>query len=158
MAAIAPGRLTVDLDRDVVVFLIGMRVNRWWRPDLWLPVAMSMPRMLKELQGRTDLGYLGGEQAFGNPTIMVQYWASAEHLMDYAKAKEHVHLPAWIDFRKRVQKTNAVGVWHETYRVERSAVECIYVNMPPFGLGRVAPRVPAVGHRRHARARLAMPA
>ena len=39
-------RMTALMDRPFVVFLIGMRINKWWRPDLWLPVAMSMPKMV----------------------------------------------------------------------------------------------------------------
>jgi Domain of unknown function (DUF4188) len=42
-------RMTHDYDGDLVVYLIGMRINRPWRPDLWLPVFSAMPRMLAEL-------------------------------------------------------------------------------------------------------------
>ena len=31
MTQLQPGRMTVSLDGDVVVFLIGMRINSWWR-------------------------------------------------------------------------------------------------------------------------------
>lgn len=34
---------------ELAVFLIGMRVNRWWRVDQWLPTAVAMPGMLKGL-------------------------------------------------------------------------------------------------------------
>ena len=32
----------------ITVFLIGMRVNRWWKPWAWLPVIAAMGRMLRE--------------------------------------------------------------------------------------------------------------
>lgn len=38
-ARVLPGRMTHRHDGELVVFLIGMRVNRWYRPDLWLPVS-----------------------------------------------------------------------------------------------------------------------
>ena len=42
-------RMTAVIDRPFVVFLIGMRINKGWRPDLWLPVAMAMPRMISSM-------------------------------------------------------------------------------------------------------------
>ena len=31
-------------DDEIVVFLIGMRFNRPWRVDAWLPAFVAMPR------------------------------------------------------------------------------------------------------------------
>lgn len=144
--ALVSGRMTARMPRDFVVFLIGMRVNRWWRPDLWIPVAMAMPRMLRELEARPEAGLLGHQLGgLGNPSMMVQYWESEEHLNAYARQKDGAHFPAWVDFKKRVAATRAVGVWHETY-VVRGAYENVYVNMPPFGLGAVGELVPAHGN------------
>ena len=56
MAKIENGRMTHDHDGELVVFLIGMRINRWWRPDLWLPVFNAMPPMLAELSEGSRLG------------------------------------------------------------------------------------------------------
>lgn len=42
-------RVTHGHQGELAVFLIGMRVNRWWRLDQWLPTVMAMPTMLKEL-------------------------------------------------------------------------------------------------------------
>lgn len=138
------------MDGEFVVFLIGMRVNRWWRPDVWLPIAMSMRRMLRELEARPDSGFLGYQEGFGNPTMMVQYWRSAEQLFAYARAKDGAHFPAWVDFKRRAAKTGVVGIWHETYLVSPGRYESIYHHMPPFGLGRVGELVPATGHRARA--------
>jgi len=149
-------RMTALMDDDFVVFLIGMRINKWWRPDLWLPAAMAMPRMVAELEADPDSGFLGWEGGgLGNPTLMVQYWRSTEHLIRYARAKDREHFPAWSAFRKRLAATDACGVWHETFEVKASAYECVYGNMPaPFGLGKVGRLVPAHGALASARHRL----
>jgi len=42
-------RMSGRVDGDFVVFLIGMRVNRWWKVHRWLRVGSGMPRMLREL-------------------------------------------------------------------------------------------------------------
>ena len=56
-------RMTVKLEGDFVVFLIGMRINKFWKIHKWLPVARAMPRMLKELRSKdsNETGFLGGE-------------------------------------------------------------------------------------------------
>jgi len=65
MSATAKNRLTGRLDGDFVVFLIGMRVNARWKPHRWLPVAMAMQRMIRELTRTPELGFLGAESWFG---------------------------------------------------------------------------------------------
>jgi hypothetical protein len=45
MTTVIPARMTAKLG-DFVVFLIGMRVWKFWK---WLPMATAMPRMLIEL-------------------------------------------------------------------------------------------------------------
>jgi len=69
-----------ESEEPVVVFLIGMRVNRWWKIRQWLRTALAMPRMLRELQQHPELGLLGGESWFGRTTILVSYWKSVDHL------------------------------------------------------------------------------
>jgi hypothetical protein len=135
MSAVVPGRWTTVRGEPFVVFLIGMRINRLWALNRWVPVAAAMPRMLKELAQRPELGYLGGHAWAGRTFTMLQYWRSVEHLNAYAKARDHLHLPAWTRFNRLVAASGAVGVYHETYAVSPGSHECIYVNMPPFGLG-----------------------
>ena len=36
-------------DLELGALLIGMRINRFWAVHHWLPVLLSMPRMLREL-------------------------------------------------------------------------------------------------------------
>jgi hypothetical protein len=148
-------RMTGKMDGDFVVFLIGMRVNRWWKLFRWLRVALAMPRMIKELSAHPELGFLGAEQWFGRTTIMVSYWRSTEALMAYAKSRNAAHLPAWRDFNKQVGTNGDVGIWHETYRVHPGNYESVYVNMPKFGVGKAGELVEASGRREHAEGRLA---
>lgn len=153
--SINPQRMTAELDGDFAVFLIGARINSWWRIDKWLPVARAMPRMLRELQAQPELGLLGAHGWFGRTTIMMQYWRSVDHLMRYAHARDAEHLPAWRTFNQRMRNNTAVGIWHETYVVPAGNHESIYTNMPPFGLGAAGKLVTATGRRQTARSRLA---
>jgi hypothetical protein len=137
MTAMIPQRMTGRLDGEFVVFLIGMRVNRWWKVHKWARVAAAMPRMIRELESKPELGFLGAEQWFGRTTLMLQYWRSMDALMGYAKARGSEHLPAWRSFNKLVGTNGDVGIWHETYRIHAGAYENVYVNMMPFGLGKV---------------------
>lgn len=146
-------RLTARKDDGFVVFLIGMRVNAWWKPWRWMPVAAAMPRMLEELHRHPDLGFLGGESWFGRTTLLLSYWRSMEHLMEFAAKRGSTHLPAWRDFYAR-GRDGDVGIWHETYDVAPGTYENVYVDMPPFGLGAVASRVPATGPLARAGSRL----
>ena len=154
MAAMIPKRVSGRIEGDFVVFLIGMRVNRWWLPHQWIRVGAAMPRMLRELARNPELGYLGGEGWFGRTTMMMQYWRSMDHLMAYAKNRNAEHLPAWRRFNKLVGTNGDVGIWHETYRVRAGDYESVYVNMSPFGLGRVGTLVEATGTRETAEGRL----
>jgi hypothetical protein len=135
-----------ESEEPVVVFLIGMRVNRWWKIRQWLRTALAMPRMLRELGQHPELGMLGGEAWFGRTTIMVSYWKSVDHLFGYAKQRNAEHLPAWRAFNKHIGSNGDVGIWHETYIVQPGGYESVYVNMPPFGLGKVG-GVRSASHR-----------
>ena len=157
MTDIIPERVTAEIDGDFVVFLIGMRINKPWLVHKWLPVARAMGRMLKELDAAPaeETGFLGHT---GMSKVIVQYWRSFEHLEAYARRPEQAHWPAWVDFNRRLGKARGdVGIWHETYLVPAGRYECVYSGMPPFGLGSVAPLVPATGNREAARQRLGEP-
>ncbi|HVG03408.1 MAG TPA: DUF4188 domain-containing protein [Burkholderiaceae bacterium] len=150
-------RLTATIDGDFAVFLIGMRINSVIQVRKWLPVAMAMPRMLKELRQRPELGLLHYEMWGGRTTLMVQYWRSVEQLLAYATNRQAEHLPAWQAFNRAVGMTGAVGIWHETYSVAAGRHESVYVNMPAFGLGKAAGLQPASGARHSAAGRLRLP-
>jgi len=144
-------RMTVVRRGGLVVFLIGMRVNRWWKIHRWLPVALAMPRMLRELRSRPASGFIGGITL---PGMSIQYWESTDALMAYASDRSGQHFPAWADFYKRVGKSGDVGIWHETYAVAEGSFEAVYVSTPPTGLGRFSELVPARGHLARARTRM----
>lgn len=155
MVQIIPARMTARIDGDFVVFLIGMRVNRWWKFWKWLPVAMAMPRMLAELANQPELGLLHARQVLGFPNLLViQYWQSFEKLHAYASDRAQEHLPAWREFNRRVASNGDVGIWHETYLVRDGAHESIYNNMPRFGLAVAGALIPADGARKSAKGRL----
>jgi len=154
MAAILRERVTAEINEEVVVFLIGMRVNRVFKVHKWLPVARAMGRMLAELEPDPESGFLGVESWFGRTSILAQYWRSFEHLEAYAVDKTREHAPAWAAFNRAIGSNGDVGIWHETYRVRPGDYECVYNNMPPFGLGKATRIVPATGRRQDAPGRM----
>ncbi|PCH61704.1 MAG: transcriptional regulator [SAR86 cluster bacterium] len=145
MVDIIKQRMTAEVKGDVVVFLIGLRINKLWKIHKWWPVAMAMPRMINELYKNPDLGFISHEQWAGRTTIMVQYWKSFEHLENYAKNRTSSHLPAWADFNKKIGSNGDVGIWHETYLSKQGSCESVYNNMPMFGLAKATNCVPATG-------------
>jgi hypothetical protein len=149
-----PGRTTHRHSGELVVFLIGMRVNRLWRPDQWLPVFLAMPKMLDELSGDPESGLLGYRLTFGaGGPMVVQYWDSSAKLYAYASSPEALHRPAWTAFNRRARKApGAVGIWHETFLVERA--ESIYAAMPASGLALATEAVPVQQRGDRARQRL----
>jgi hypothetical protein len=155
MTKVIAGRNTHAYDGELVVFHIGMQINRWWRPDLWLPVFSAMPRMLRELSVDPDSGFLGYELLLGaGGPYVVQYWSSVEKLYAYASNPSHEHRPAWSRFNKAARKApGAVGIWHETFLVERA--ESIYVSTKPMGLPKATELVPVVRNHDRAQARFA---
>jgi len=155
MTSVIAKRMTAQIEREVIVFLIGMRINRVWKLHKWLPVARAMPRMLRELRATPVSGLLGFHTWIGNPTITLQYWRSFEDLEHYAKDPGHVHRSAWAAFNRAIASNGDVGIWHETYRVRPGDFECIYNNMPLFGLARATKSVPAQGRRESASGRMA---
>jgi hypothetical protein len=154
MARILAERVTAEIGDEVCVFLIGMRVNRFWKVHRWWPVASAMRRMLAELAKLPDSGFLGFESWVGNPSLFLQYWRSFEQLEAYATNRDLAHLPAWADFNRRIGSNGDVGIWHETYRVRPGDFECVYDNMPAFGLAKATKLVPASGRRESAPGRM----
>jgi hypothetical protein len=154
MAPITRERMTATTDDGFVLFLIGMRINNWFAIHRWLPVFTAMPRMLTELHINRELGFKSYQMWFSRTVILVQYWENSEKLIAYAKAADSEHLPAWRAFNRAAKKSAAVGIWHETYVIDPGKTENIYVNMPPFGFGKVGSLVPATGKKNSASQRL----
>ena len=122
MGEVAGRRMTVEIDGDFVVFLIGARFNnklQFARSLVDLGGRRGMKHMLDYLVERPEKGLLAYEM--GLPTI-VQYWRSFEHLEAFAKDKEDPHLDVWRQYWRRVGKTSRTGIWHETYLVQAGSV------------------------------------
>ncbi|MCA1023574.1 DUF4188 domain-containing protein [Halobacillus litoralis] len=135
------GRYTTEAagEEGFVVFLIGMRINKWRAVHQWLPVLRAMPPMVKELYTYKDKGFLEMENFFtGRTVLLLQYWKSEEALLTYARGEKH--RKAWKKFYQLAGDTEEVGIYHETYLQKPGQYESIYGNMPKFGLAK------AIGH------------
>jgi hypothetical protein len=146
--------MTHEYAGDLVVFMIGMTINKWWRIDRWFPVFTAMPSMLAELSKNKESGMLGYRLIFDlRGPWLVQYWDSLDKLYAYASDRDAKHRPAWAAYNRRARAANgAVGVWHETFVVDRA--ESIYVNSPLQGLAKATGIRPVTGRLDTARARV----
>ncbi|HET8910341.1 MAG TPA: DUF4188 domain-containing protein [Ktedonobacteraceae bacterium] len=155
MAKVIPGRFSTQTDQPIVVFAIGIRVNKFLAFHKWVPTAMEMGPMLRDLYSNPEKGFLGAETFFyWRGVMLLQYWRSFDDLDKFARNRNDPHLPAWQRFNKRVGTDGIVGIFHETYVVEPGKYEAIYGNMPIFGLASVNGHLPSVGGRATARRRL----
>lgn len=147
-------RVLAQIQGHFVLFLIGMGMNKWWKPHKWLPPARAMMRMQKELRAipSEESGCLGAMVSGG---LTIQYRRSFDHLEGYAHAKRSYHLPAWGAFNRSIKDGRGdVGIWHETFLVRAGEYETLYSGMPLHGLARAASYVPAEGAMSKARSRL----
>jgi hypothetical protein len=153
-ANVFEGSYTAENSDDIVVFLIGMRINKRLAIRKWWPVFSAMPPMIRELyQHKDELGFLSMESYFGlRTTVMIQYWKSTEHLMAYAKGQKH--LTAWNEFNRKVGNNLAVGIYHETYIIKKGNYEAFYRNMPLYGLTKAAKHIPIRKDNNSAKKRL----
>ena len=111
--------------------------------------------MLQELSRNPDSGFLGGEVLlYWRGVALLQYWRSFDDLEGFARDPDAAHLPAWRQFNRTIGTDGSVGIFHETFVVERGAFETMYGNMPLFGLAKATQLVPAVERRETARRRL----
>jgi hypothetical protein len=155
---VSSGRFTAHTDEPFVVFLIGMRVNKFWAFDKWTPAAQAMAPMLETLHRYPEKGFLGGEnffRLFPLTTLLLSYWRSFEDLERFARSPSEPHLKAWQSFNKSVGSDGSVGIWHETYRIDPGNYEVIYGNMPVFGLAAATNHLPVTAKRERASERLA---
>ena len=136
---------------EAVLFVIGMRVNRWRKLRSWFPVFVAMPRMLRELQKEPDSPLLFVRTFWsGRVFLTLQYWRSLEELGAYSRDPSRLHAPAWGRFNRMAAAGADVGIFHETYRVGADTFESLYGNMPVFGLAAAQRLVPRGGRGRRA--------
>ncbi len=155
MGQVAAARMSAQIEGDFVVFLIGMRINKWWKVHKWVPAALAMMRMQRELRALPieQSGCL--ETRLISPGMTVQYWRSFDHLEAFARDENGLHMPAWQRFNKAAKKARGdVGIWHETFLIEAGSYETLYSGMPQQGLGRAGRLVPATGSMNSARSRV----
>ncbi|MEV6293625.1 DUF4188 domain-containing protein [Streptomyces sp. NPDC051896] len=153
-------RTTADAKGEVVVLLIGMRINRFRAVRLWLPVMLAMLRMLRELGKDPARGLLGHVLLTASPRTyyVVQYWESKEKLYAYATAPDAFHHRAWTTLNRKERSgklRGQVGIWHETYVVPEGSYEAIYGDMPAFGLAAAHGQIPLEKRGRYAKDRFA---
>ena len=156
MTLIHKGRHTADLSDcgdEIVVFIIGMRINKPWKVRLWWPVFTAMPKMLTYLEQHPEKGLLGTYGSYV-PLFLVQYWRSFEQLDEFARNRDDPHLEPWRQFNRAVAASGDVGIWHETYRVRTNSIETIYGNMPETGLAQATRLAPVRRGKDSAAARI----
>ncbi|MER6064461.1 DUF4188 domain-containing protein [Streptomyces sp. NPDC001792] len=153
-------RTTADAKGEVVVLLIGVRINRFLAVRLWLPVMLAMLRMLRELGKDPARGLRGHVLLTASPRTyyVVQYWESKEKLYAYATAPDAFHHRAWATLNRKERSgklRGQVGIWHETYVVPEGSYEAIYGDMPAFGLAAAHGQIPLEKRGRYAKDRFA---
>lgn len=138
MPQIHLGRHTATHDEPIVVFLIGMRLNRLWAiHKWWKPFWNTMANLRAVQERKSPKGYLSGEiLIYWRGLAMIQYWDTFENLEAFSHDPENVHLSAWRHLAKQSKNDHTFGYWHETYQITPGNSECIYGNMPKFGLGK----------------------
>jgi hypothetical protein len=157
MASVFRGRYTAEIDGSFVVFIIGMRINRLWALHKWVPVALAMPPMIRQLEAERERGLLHAHPfLYWRGAAIVQYWRSFEQLERFARDPSASHLESWKRFNRAVGAGGSVGIWHETYVVAAGQFESVYGNMPRFGLALAGAHVPAVGAKETAKRRLGL--
>ena len=151
------GRYVAENDRDVVVFLIGMRFNGIRGIVNAARTFFRMPAMIEELMQRPEIGCLGMRHGFTlREATIVQYWRSFEDLERYARSDEFRHRGAWGWYNRLGRSARGAGIWHETFRVAAGAYEGIGVNVPRAGIAAALGSVPADAARQSARKRLGL--
>ena len=155
MSKVIPGRFTAQTDEPFVVFIIGMRVNKFFAFRKWIATAMAMGPMLRTLYQHPEKGFLGAQTLISwRGVTTIQYWRSFDDLEKFARDKDDPHLEAWRKFNKTIGSDGSVGIFHETFLVDAGKYEALYGNMPVLGLAAATSHVPAVGKRETARRRL----
>ncbi|UCZ54865.1 DUF4188 domain-containing protein [Bacillus shivajii] len=135
------GRFIANSEESFVLFIIGMRINNLFSFTKWIPIFKAMGPMIKELYQSPELGFYHTEYLLSWRGItLIQYWRSFEDLEAYARGE--THSTAWRNFNNKIKNDGSVGIYHETYKVQKNASEAIYNNMPKFGLANVFTHMP----------------
>lgn len=154
--AILNGRHMADIGQlgdEIVIFILGIRLNHPMKVRLWAPVIAAFPKMVEYLEHHPEKGLLGHRTSY-LPPLVVQYWRSFSDLERFARNTDDPHLEPWRQFNRRIGKSGNVGIWHETFRIKTSDIETAYSNMPPNGLGAITTMLPVTRGKDSAAARM----
>ncbi|KAI8921377.1 hypothetical protein DFJ77DRAFT_449602 [Powellomyces hirtus] len=153
-SGLVKGRTMGVIEGDFVVFMIGNRINEEsaWVSGSAEQSGAAMDAMQNELKANPDLGCLHTEyfvstDPSGAHYMAVQYWRSLDQLHAYSRGRMFKHLEPMMKNIAMQRTSSEVGIYHETYMVRAGEYECVYGNMPPFGLG-IAGRLERVGGKR----------
>ncbi|MFZ3579750.1 DUF4188 domain-containing protein [Virgibacillus sp. DJP39] len=147
------GRFIANADESLVLFIIGIRINKILSFTKWIPVFTAMRPMINELYQNPELGFFHTEFLFSwRGVTLIQYWTNFEALEAYARGE--THSTAWRNFNSKIKDDGSVGIYHETYKVQKNESEAIYNNMPKFGLSNVFSHMPVSSNTNTARHRM----
>jgi len=129
-------------NNDIVVFLIGTRVNHAMglaAPGV-LEMGGYMTQMCKDLNTHAEeFGFLGmtswlnsTDRATNSEILEVCYFRSVEGLQKFAHSD--YHRKAWDWWNKTIKQHPHLAIFHETYHVPKGHWESIYVNSHVSGL------------------------
>ncbi len=155
MKSIFKGRYTAKIEGDFVIFAVGMQINRGWKIHRWLPIFISIFRMIRDLKLKPQSGFLHAEYYLSvGGAMTLQYWRTTQDLENFAHDKNHKHLLIWKKYNQDIVENGDVGIWHETYLISAHQFETIYINMPKKGLGLAGHHIPITANTETARQRL----
>ena len=140
--AVRAGMVVADNREPAVVFVVGLRINRWRAVRRWVPLILTVPTMLRDLTRAPDSGLLGYRVLLGpgpRQAAVLQYWRRPEDLHRFAGDLAGAHRAAKRRYWWHYGASEAVGVWHELLVSADGQHQGMYGNMPPFGLGAMRP-------------------
>jgi hypothetical protein len=79
------------------------------------------------------------------------YWAS-DKICHYVSRE--VNMDDIVQKRMTAEVEGDVGIWHESYLLKNNNYECVYNNMPVFGLAKATNHIPVTKKNKSARDRL----
>ncbi|KAK0833573.1 hypothetical protein LTR73_001335 [Friedmanniomyces endolithicus] len=130
-------------DDEIVVFLIGTRVNH--PMGLFAPgfaaVGDMFGQMAKDCDNHAEeFGFLGmtswlnnGTRETNNEVLQVAYFRTPEGLHEFAHSKYHTN--AWDWWNTNYKTHPHISIYHETYHIPKGHWETIYINSHRSHLG-----------------------
>ena len=76
----------------------------------------------------------GTRPGYSNTIITISYWHNLDSLHAYAHGPKHQE--GWNWWNKVAREHQHLGILHEVYCAPKGGWENIYINCPPFGMGK----------------------